>query len=157
IAVLALLVACGEAGGAQRGATAGSSATGGSSGASAGAGGVGTGGDSAGTGGTAGTGPVGVDGGPADAEVGPDGAADGGGASSLTLPIVRGDLDVLEFGSFSFAVKPSLGARVTSFKLAGDEMLTDASANPKFFGSTLWTSPASDWVVPGTFVPPAVV
>ena len=71
--------------------------------------------------------------------------------------MVRGNLDVLEFGALSFAVNPSLGARITSFKLDGDELLTDATANPKFFGSTLWTSPASDWVVPGTFVPPAIV
>jgi len=36
-------------------------------------------------------------------------------------------------------------------------LLTDATANAQFFGSTLWTSPASDWVVPGTFVPPPIV
>jgi hypothetical protein len=92
-----------------------------------------------------------------DAPVGTDSSSDSGAPPSLTLPIVRGDLDVLELGSLYFAVKPSLGARIVSFKLDSDELLTDATANPKFFGSTLWTSPASDWVVPGTFVPPAVV
>jgi hypothetical protein len=38
-------------------------------------------------------------------------------------------------------------AKHTALFEGGDEMLTDATANPKFFGSTLWTSPASDWVV----------
>ena len=36
-------------------------------------------------------------------------------------------------------------------------MLTDATANPQFWGSTLWTSPASDWVGGnGVVVVPAV-
>jgi hypothetical protein len=70
---------------------------------------------------------------------------------------MRGGLDVLEVGPLSFTVNPAVGARITSFKLDGDELLTDATANPNYWGSTLWTSPASDWVVPGTFVPPPVV
>jgi hypothetical protein len=70
---------------------------------------------------------------------------------------MRGNLDVLEVGSLVFTVNPAIGARITSFKLDGDELLTDATANPQFWGSTLWTSPASDWVMPGTFVPPAIV
>jgi hypothetical protein len=73
------------------------------------------------------------------------------------MPIGRGDLDVLEFGPISFAVNPGKGARITSFQLGGDEMLAAVTAHPQYWGSTLWTSPASDWVVPGTFVPPAVV
>ena len=64
---------------------------------------------------------------------------------------------MLELGGITFAVNPSVGARITSFALDGDELLTDATANPQFWGSTLWTSPASDWVVPGTFVPVAAV
>jgi len=63
---------------------------------------------------------------------------------------------VLEFGSLMFTVKPSLGSRVTSLKLDGDELLTDATENPQYFGSTLWTSPADDWVV-GMFTPPASI
>jgi hypothetical protein len=70
---------------------------------------------------------------------------------------VRGELDVLELGPLYFAVNPAKGARIVSFKLDGDELLTDATANAQFWGSTLWTSPASDWVVPGTFAPPPVV
>ena len=83
--------------------------------------------------------------------------ADAAEDAGLTLPIARGALDVLEFGALSFAVEPSVGARIVSFTLDGDELLTDATANPNYWGSTLWTSPAADWVVPGTFVPPAVV
>jgi hypothetical protein len=160
VASLAFVVACGDSGDAGTRGTTASSGGGGQGGSSTAAGaggaGVGVGGASAGGGG-AGSGVTTMDSGSAGASTGSDAGPDAGATPSLTLPIVRGDLDVLELGSLSFAVKPSLGARITSFKLDGDELLTDATANPKFFGSTLWTSPASDWVVPGTFVPPAVV
>jgi hypothetical protein len=107
--------------------------------------------------GAGGAGGASSDGGPSDAQVKADGGTDGDAAAGLTLPIMRGELDVLEFGGLSFAVNPSKGARITSFKLDGDELLTDTTAHPNYYGSTLWTSPASDWVVPGTFVPPAIV
>jgi hypothetical protein len=86
---------------------------------------------------------------PADA-----GASDVGG---LVQPIMRGALDVLELGALQFKINPAAGARITGFSLGGDELLTDATANAQFYGSTLWTSPADDWVVPGTFVPPPAV
>jgi hypothetical protein len=78
-------------------------------------------------------------------------------AGGLTPPIQRGPLDVLEMGSLVFAVNPSIGARVVSFKFDGDELLTDTTANARFYGSTLWTSPANDWVPATGFDPPAVV
>jgi hypothetical protein len=173
---LGLLAACGGAGaGAITGAAdAGASSSGGAAAGSTGA--AGAGGQSAGAAGAAGgmagaagaggASPAGADGGSFDGQATADGSVDGRpdvdagidtGATSLTLPIMRGALDVLEFGGLSFAVNPAIGARITSFKLDGDELLTDATANPQFWGSTLWTSPASDWVVPGTFVPPAAV
>lgn len=124
------------------GTSAGGAGAGGASG-TAGQGGTTT----AGSGGTAGASGAG----------GAGGGGGGGGGPSLVLPIMRGELDVLEFGGLSFAVNPSKGARVVSLKLDGDELLTDTTANPNYYGSTLWTSPASDWVVPGTFVPPPVV
>jgi hypothetical protein len=83
-------------------------------------------------------------------------AGDSAAAVALTLPVQRGALDVLEFGSLSFSVNPSIGARIVSFKLDGDELLTDATANAMYFGSTLWTSPASDFVTTG-FMPPAII
>ena len=79
------------------------------------------------------------------------------GAATLTLPVMRaGGLYVLEMGGLSFTVNPTVGARIISFKLDGDELLTDATANAMFWGSTLWTSPASDWVM-GTFAAPPIV
>jgi hypothetical protein len=68
-----------------------------------------------------------------------------------------GGLDVLEFGLTVFAVNPAIGARIVSFKYDGDELLTDATANTRYYGSTLWTSPAGDWVPNTGFDPPAVV
>jgi hypothetical protein len=120
-------------------------------------GGAGSGGSSVPSAGAAGVGSAEMDGGSTDAPAGTEAGAADAGAPSLVLPITRGDLDVLEFGSLSFAVNPSKGARIVSFKLDGDELLTDPTANAQYYGSTLWTSPASDWVVPGTFVPMAVV
>ena len=125
--------------------TAGQSAGAGAGGQSGGTGGqsAGAAGQSAGGGGTAGSGGSG---------------GSGGSAPGLTLPIVRGPLDVLEMGPLSFSVDPSKSARIVSFKLDGDELLTDPTANANFFGSTLWTSPADDWVVNGPmFVPQPVV
>ncbi|HEX3697825.1 MAG TPA: DUF4380 domain-containing protein [Polyangia bacterium] len=81
---------------------------------------------------------------------------DGGGALTLTLPIQRGDLDVFEFGSLMFKMQPSLGARITSFQLDGDELLTGPTENPMYFGSTLWPSPADDWVL-NMFAAPAII
>ncbi|HVY32319.1 MAG TPA: hypothetical protein VHB79_37540 [Polyangiaceae bacterium] len=134
-------------GGAANAGSAGTTALAAAAGAGGSAGAAGRGGAStAGSGGAAGAGGAG----------GASGGS-GGAAPSLVLPITRGELDVLEFGGIAFAVNPSKGARIVSFKLDGDELLTDTTANPNYYGSTLWTSPASDWVVPGTFVPPPVV
>jgi hypothetical protein len=85
-------------------------------------------------------------------------AADGDSAAAamLTMPVQRGGLDVLEFGPLSFSVNPMIGARIVSFKLDGDELLTDPTANAMYYGSTLWTSPASDFVTTG-FSPPVVI
>lgn len=88
------------------------------------------------------------------------GAQAGGGAGgmgvSLVLPIERGDARVLELGDLVFEVKPAIGARITSLELGGDELLSGPAENDRFYGSTLWTSPADDWVM-GPFDPPAVV
>jgi hypothetical protein len=87
------------------------------------------------------------------------GAEEAGGDSAvggLTLPIQRdGGLDVLEFGPLQFAVNPAIGARIVSFKLDGDELLTDATVNSTYWGSTLWTSPVTDWQGLNNGLPPA--
>jgi hypothetical protein len=137
---------------------AGSTSGGQSASGAAGGGAAGMAGQGGGSGGMSGTATGGASGAAGTAGGGgAAGAGGSGGGASLVQPVERGDVDVLEFGNLSFSVKPSLGARIVSFKLDGDELLTDASENMAYFGSTLWTSPADDWVVPGTFTPPPVV
>jgi len=63
----------------------------------------------------------------------------------LVLPIERGDSYVLEFGDLYFAVDPKIGARITTFAIDGENILTGPSVNPDNYGSTFWTSPQSDW------------
>jgi hypothetical protein len=146
--------ATGGAGGAPQG---GANGIGGSAAGNSSAGqqsaGAGAGGTSAGS---AGAGAAGGGMGGAAGVAGTSGAGGGGGALTLVMPIERGDVDVLEFGPLSFTVAPAIGARITSLKLDGDELLTGPTENDRFYGSTLWTSPADDWVV-GPFDPPAVV
>jgi hypothetical protein len=89
-----------------------------------------------------------------------DGAAEAGsdsGVGGLTLPVKRGGLDVLEFGSLQFAVNPAIGCRIVSFKLDGDELLTDATVNSTYYGSSLWTSPVTDWLSLDNGLPPAAL
>jgi hypothetical protein len=87
---------------------------------------------------------------------GPPGDGDSA-APTLVLPVERNGLDVLEFGPLKFTVNPMVGARIVSLMLDGDELLTDQAANPLFYGSTLWTSPASDWVGGNGVQPPPVL
>ena len=139
-----------SAGGGGGGIQAGSTGSSGSGGQTAGASGVS---GAAGTAGGGSTGSAGTDAGASDGPASAEGGTDAdGGAATLTLPIVRNGLAVLEMGDLSFTVDPMMGARITSLKLGGDELLTDATANPMFWGSTLWTSPANDWLVTSTFV-----
>lgn len=80
-----------------------------------------------------------------------------GSTTMLTLikPIDRGTGRlVLEFGATYFEVDPSHGARITSLRQAGQELLTltGASNYADAFGSTFWPSPQS-WPWP----PPAEI
>ncbi len=63
----------------------------------------------------------------------------------LDGPIARGDFCVLEFGDIFFQVDWRRGARVTSVKVGGSEILTDSRLNALNYGSTFWTAPQSDW------------
>ncbi len=163
LASLGLLLACSEEGtpgtgsaGAGQGAASTTAGTGGGGLGGSGGQAAGSGGQAAGSGGQAAGG--GGQGGSAGGGAGGTGGGGGaGGGLSLTLPIERGELRVLEMGNLLFAVDPSKGARIVSFKLDDDELLTGPNEHAQYYGSTLWTSPASDWVVPGTFVPPPVV
>jgi hypothetical protein len=44
-----------------------------------------------------------------------------------------------------FEVDAACGARVTSFSLGGDDILSGVAVNALNFGSTFWTSPQSQW------------
>jgi hypothetical protein len=62
---------------------------------------------------------------------------------TLKQPVERDGKLVLEFGDTYFAVNPQHGARITSLRVAGQELLTLTGA-PNFadaFGSTFWPSP----------------
>ncbi len=52
-------------------------------------------------------------------------------------------------------MNPAIGARIVSFNLNGDELLTDATVNSAYWGSTLWTSPVTDWNGLNNGLPPA--
>jgi hypothetical protein len=54
-------------------------------------------------------------------------------------------------------VNPAIGARIVSFDLDDDELLTDATVNSTYWGSTLWTSPITDWVGLANGLPPAAI
>jgi len=74
---------------------------------------------------------------------------------TLKQPIARGDGKlVLEFGSTYFEVAPDHGARVTSLRHAGVELLTQTGASnyADAVGSTFWPSPQT-WPWP----PPAEI
>ena len=140
----------GTAAGTGAGILGGSGASGNATGAS---GSGATSGSATGASGTADASTTAPDGGAGDAGTNGDSAAGG-----LKPPVIRPDgLYVLEFGSTVFAVNPALGARIVSFKYDGDELLTDPTANARYYGSTLWTSPAGDWVPATGFAPPAAV
>jgi hypothetical protein len=85
---------------------------------------------------------------------GGSGGTDGKSMLTLKQPIERGDQLVLEFGQTFFEVTPGHGARVTSLRHAGQELLKLSGA-PNFedaLGSTFWPSPQS-WPWP----PPAEI
>lgn len=74
---------------------------------------------------------------------------------TLKLPVDRGDGKlVLEFGSTYFEVEPAHGARITSLRHAGVELLTQTGASnyADAVGSTFWPSPQT-WPWP----PPAEI
>lgn len=126
--------------GGSAGATGGASGTGGLP--SGGSGGTtpGTGGSDPGTGGTGG-------------DVGT-----GGGSTGLVMPIERGNgRYVLEFDGLFFEVDANVGARIVTFALDGQNILTGPDAHAENYGSTLTLSPQnpSGGAVGSGWPPPA--
>jgi hypothetical protein len=171
LALAFALAACqaSNSAGAGSGATSGASSGAGGSGAQTSGGSSGGAGSTSGasstgspessgaTGVTSGSGTTVTDAGTADGTATDAGAADGDSAAALTLTLPveqQNGMDVLAFGPLKFTVNPMVGARIVSFTYGGDELLTDMTENASFYGSTLWTSPASDWVGGNGVQPP---
>lgn len=67
------------------------------------------------------------------------------------LPTMRDGKYTLTLGELTFEVDARVGGRITTFSLAGHNVLTSAAVNGENWGATLWTSPQSAWNWP----PPA--
>jgi hypothetical protein len=131
------------------GAAAGASGATGAAGGTAGAAGTnaGTAGAAAGATGTAGAGAAAGSTGTAGAT--PDAGTDAG-AATLVLPVMRaGGVYTLEFGNTKLTVDPMPGGRVVEYSLDGTNILTTATVNPLYWGSTLWTAPEDEWMALG--------
>ena len=161
---LAALGACSSnEGGAPSGPSGGGAAAAGMAGVANGGGGSG-GASAAGIGGmeiSAGTaGLVGMGGGvTAAGQAGTGGAAGGAGgmagaggagcAAGPVKPVTRDGQWALDACDVTLEVDPMKGGRITLFKLAtGDNLVTGPAVNPLYWGSTLWTSPESQWAQP---------
>lgn len=154
IASIASLVACGGdgatpmnpgGGGSASGAmsTAGVMNTAGATSGSGGAGGAaGNGSAGGGAGNVAGGGAAGAGGGGA-----------GGGAPMPIVPVMRNGVWGFDMGEVTLEVSAEIGGRITAFKLGAENLLTGPTVNELYWGSTLWTSPESQWSQP----PPAPI
>lgn len=64
---------------------------------------------------------------------------DGGHSDSV------GDLKDITIGDVSLTVDLNMGARIISFKIGSQEVLSPNTVNRQFFGSSLWLSPEGKW------------
>jgi hypothetical protein len=72
-----------------------------------------------------------------------------GGASGPVKPVMRDAEWAFDVGELTFQVDAQKGGRITTFKLgASANILTGPAVNPTYWGSTLWTSPESQWTQP---------
>jgi Domain of unknown function (DUF4380) len=72
-------------------------------------------------------------------------AVDAGGVALALTPVERDGRYVLEFEDVSFEVDPKLGARVTRYAIAGQNLLTGPEVDATNWGSTFWPSPQARW------------
>lgn len=76
----------------------------------------------------------------------------GGTATGPVKPVLRAGKWAFDMGDVTLEVDPQKGGRISTFKLGTENLLTDATVNPTYYGSTLWISPeAALWMQP----PPA--
>jgi hypothetical protein len=71
--------------------------------------------------------------------------------TTAVVPVERDGRYVFEFANQSLAIDPRVGARITSFALDGQNVLSGPEVNALNYGSTFWSGPQSDWDWP----PPA--
>ena len=64
--------------------------------------------------------------------------------NAQVVPVQNGNIYSLSVGDVELQVNASLGARIISLKLNGNEYIKQGT-DPTQFGSTLWTSPQSAW------------
>lgn len=71
----------------------------------------------------------------------------GGSPADLVMPIERSGKYVLEFENTVFEVDPTVGGRITTFSVAGQNVLAgaDVTGNDVNWGSTVWPSPQTAW------------
>lgn len=68
--------------------------------------------------------------------------------TSISKDTIISSFDTLKSGPVTLIVDPKYGARIISFQLDGNEMLTPRNINEGAFGSTFWLSPQSLWSWP---------
>jgi hypothetical protein len=77
----------------------------------------------------------------------------GGGEPAPVLPVMRDGLWAFDMGEVTLEVDAEVGGRITTFRLGTENLLTGPEVNATYWGSTLWTSPESQWSQP----PPAPI
>jgi hypothetical protein len=65
----------------------------------------------------------------------------GGTPPAPVKPVLRDGKWAFDMGEVTLEVDPEEGARITTFKLGAENLLTGPDVNPLYWGSTLWVSP----------------
>jgi hypothetical protein len=63
----------------------------------------------------------------------------------VPFTVVRRKNYRIEYGEYGLEVDPTEGGRIVEFSLAGQSIIVPVTESPEAFGSSLWTSPQSDW------------
>ncbi len=65
-----------------------------------------------------------------------------------SAPFESGERWAISHGEWTMEVDPVRGARICTFSLQGENVLTGPDVDPNNHGSTFWTSPQGDWEWP---------
>jgi hypothetical protein len=139
-----LLPACSDDAGSGDPSTAGAGPAAGTSGMSGSSGSGSAGASGAAAGGSA-SGTAGASSGGAGGSAGSTSGGSGGSPPGPVKPVMRDGKWALDLGDVTLEVDPTVGARIVSFKLGAENLLTGATVNPTYYGSTLWISPEAEW------------